>query len=394
MELRHDGDRSVTNSRPRLVIAGGGLAGGLAALAIAERRPDVDLLLIEQSNSFGGNHVWSFFDSDIELADRPLLEPLVARRWPDHQVRFPRRERRLDLGYNSVRSELLDRTLRQRLRSQQYRLNCRIESVAADHVVADGERFEADGVIDARGALGPTPGLELAWQKFVGRTYRFKAAHNVIRPVIMDARVEQQDGYRFIYSLPFGPRELMIEDTFYSDGPELDLNAVGSGLDRIAAAQGKGECLGQESGVLPILLGGELQALWPAGSPLVARLGMRGGFFHPTTGYSLPDAVLNARLLSEQRRFDSQSLAALFRTRAERLWDERRFFVLLNRLLFQAAEPGERYRVLEHFYRLPLATIARFYAARLTTLDKLRILSGRPPVGLGRALTVLRGSAA
>jgi lycopene beta-cyclase len=63
-------------------------------------------------------------------------------------------------------------------------------------------------------------------------------------------------------------------------------------------------------------------------------------------------------------------------------------------MLFHAAEPRLRYRVLEHFYRLPEAVIARFYAARLTRLDKLRILSGRPPVAIGRAIAAMRGKAA
>lgn len=383
----------MTAVRPTLIIAGGGLAGGLAAVALAERRPDVRVLLIEQGPSFGGNHVWSFFDSDVDPVGRALLEPMVARRWPDHDVCFPQRRRRLELGYNSVRSELLDRVLRERLAGDQYRLGCTIEAVAGDHVIAGGERIEADCVIDARGAQA-APGLDLAWQKFVGRTYRFPAAHKVIRPIIMDATVEQRDGYRFVYSLPFGPRELMIEDTFYSDGQGLDQAALAAGLDRMAATHGAAECVGAETGVLPILLGGELEALWPRDAQPVARLGMRGGFFHPTTGYSLPDAVRNALLLCEQTDMRSEPLARLFRDQAERLWDGRRFFQMLNRMLFRAAEPDQRYRVLEHFYRLPLPTIARFYAARLTALDKVRILSGRPPVALGRALSVIRGKAA
>jgi lycopene beta-cyclase len=55
-------------------------------------------------------------------------------------------------------------------------------------------------------------------------------------------------------------------------------------------------------------------------------------------------------------------------------------------MLFRAARPGERYRVLERFYGLPEALIARFYAARLTRFDKLRILTGKPPVPLAAAL--------
>jgi lycopene beta-cyclase len=63
-------------------------------------------------------------------------------------------------------------------------------------------------------------------------------------------------------------------------------------------------------------------------------------------------------------------------------------------MLFRAAEPDQAYRVLEHFYRLSPAVIGRFYAAQLTSLDKLRVLSGKPPVPIGRALSALRQGAA
>ena len=63
-------------------------------------------------------------------------------------------------------------------------------------------------------------------------------------------------------------------------------------------------------------------------------------------------------------------------------------------MLFRAAAPSESYRVLEHFYRLPPATIARFYGGRMTPFDKARILSGKPPVPLTRALKVMFGKAA
>jgi len=139
-------------------------------------------------------------------------------------------------------------------------------------------------------------------------------------------------------------------------------------------------------------MGGDIERFWSR-EP-IARLGVRGGFFHPTTSYSLPDAVANAVLLAEQEDFSAEALHALFSRRAARLWHERSFFRLLNRMLLRAAEPREAYRVLEHFYRLPPRVIARFYAAGTTVLDKLRILSGRPPVPLGKALAALRSRAA
>jgi lycopene beta-cyclase len=62
-------------------------------------------------------------------------------------------------------------------------------------------------------------------------------------------------------------------------------------------------------------------------------------------------------------------------------------------MMFLAAEPEDRFRVLERFYRLPLGLTQRFYAGRLTWWDKIRLLAGRPPVSLRRALANFAESA-
>lgn len=385
----------MSDPAPQLVIAGGGLAGCLAALALARRRPEVDILLIEQGQCFGGKHTWSFFDSDVDEEDCWLVEPLIACMWDSHDVRFPQRTRTIGLGYNSISSEKLDQVVRSSLRPDQYRLGAAVKEVAETHVLLKGgERIEAPGVIDARGA-GVLPGLDLAWQKFVGRTYRCASPHKCDRPIIMDAVVEQDSGYRFVYTLPFSATELLVEDTYYSASPVLDVPLLRGRIDSYMNRRGwsPATLYGEEKGVLPVALGGDLSEIWTSDQPAVARLGLRGGFFHPTTGYSLPDAVRNAALLAQQADLGSVSLHTFYRQRAHALWDERAFYRMLNRLLFRAATPSKRYRVLQHFYRLPESRIARFYAGRSTALDKLRILSGRPPVPIGKAISVMRGRA-
>jgi len=377
----------------RVIIAGGGLSGGLAAIAIAKRRPDVDLLLIEQGESIGGNHIWSFFDTDIAPEDRWVIETVEAHHWPDHEVRFPARSRMIPIGYNSIRSADLDAAVQRTLRPEQIRLGQAIASVGAKFVeLTDGTRLDAECVIDARGPE-PMPGLDLGWQKFIGRVYRFAKPHGVQRPVVMDATVEQSDGYRFVYYLPFTEDRLLIEDTYYSLSPYLDRNSIGERLsEAVSRLDGRAEIESEESGILPVVMNGELEALWPA-TDRVAKLGLRGGFFHPTTGYSLPDAVANAAWLAAQDSFGDR-LADALRDRSLSLWSGRGFFRLLNRMLFRAAEPDQSYKVLQHFYRLPPPIIARFYGSRSTLGDKVRILSGRPPIPIGRAMSALFGGAA
>ncbi|MGE3747495.1 MAG: lycopene cyclase family protein, partial [Sphingomonadaceae bacterium] len=57
----------------------------------------------------------------------------------------------------------------------------------------------------------------------------------------------------------------------------------------------------------------------------------------------------------------------------------------------RAAHPPQRWKLLDHFYRKDRALIRRFYAARSTLSDKIRLLSGKPPVPLGRAAGSLFG---
>jgi len=294
----------------------------------------------------------------------------------------------LATGYNSLTSDRLDRAVRARLRPDQYRLDAAIESLAPDSVtLANGERIAAAAVIDARGAAN-LDALDLGWQKFVGRDYVLAAPHGLERPIVMDACVDQTEGYRFVYCLPFAEDRLLIEDTYYSTDPALDREGLGRRIDDYAAAKGWriATLEREETGVLPVAMGGDFNNFWPEGET-VSRIGVRGGFFHPTTGYSLPDAVRTAMLLARQADF--ASLHEVLRAEAARLWRRRGFYRLLDRMLFRAAEPAQRYRVLEHFYRLDPALIARFYAGRSTLADRMRILSGRPPVPLGRALKAL-----
>ncbi|HYE47455.1 MAG TPA: lycopene beta-cyclase CrtY [Caulobacter sp.] len=374
-----------------VIIAGGGLAGGLAALRLKARRPGLDVQVLEAGPTAGGIHTWSCFESDLGPGILAWLEPLIAHRWAGYEVRFPDQGRRLPTSYLSIPSSRFAEHLAAVL-GPALRAAAPVAEVEAQAVtLADGTRLTAPLVLDAR---GPTAGpLVLGWQKFLGQEVELAAPHGLVRPIVMDAAVDQLDGYRFLYVLPLSPTRLLIEDTRYSDGEALDRNRLRADLGAYAEVQGWriGAVVREEDGVLPIALGGDIQAWWDRAGPAVP-VGLRAALFHPVTGYSLPDAAGVADRLAALPDLTTAVVRADLEAHALATWRERAFYRLLNRMLFRACAPAERWRVLARFYRLPAPLIERFYAGRATLGDKARILVGKPPVPVGAALRVLSES--
>lgn len=370
-----------------IAIVGGGLAGGLAALALAAKRPDLDVRIVEPG-AIGGNHIWSFFDSDVSADQRWLLEPLVQYHWHGYDIRFPAHRRTLRMGYKSITGEALAAAVAAALPSDRIIAQAAVAVAAQQVQLADQSRLTARHVIDARGG-GDLSALTCGWQKFVGQLLTVKGGHGLSHPVVMDARVAQIDGFRFVYCLPFDDDHVFVEDTYYSDSAALDVDLVRQRIGAYAAWRGW-DVTGtarEETGVLPVVIAGRFDRFWPEGDG-VGRIGARAGAFHATTGYSLPDAVRTAAALPDL--VDRKDLPAKLRQRAAAGWRRQRFYRMLDAMLFRAAEPAERYRVLERFYRLSPSLIARFYAGQSTTMDQLRILAGKPPVPINRALSALK----
>jgi lycopene beta-cyclase len=121
----------------------------------------------------------------------------------------------------------------------------------------------------------------------------------------------------------------------------------------------------------------------------VAIAGARGGFVHPLTSYTLPIAVDVALAIAEDADLPGEQLAAKLEARARKHWSATGYYRLLGTMLFGAAKPAQRYRVFERFYRLSTRLIERFYAGRSSLAQKLRVLVGRPPVPITRAIAAL-----
>jgi lycopene beta-cyclase len=184
---------------------------------------------------------------------------------------------------------------------------------------------------------------------------------------------------------------MFVEDTYYSDTPDLDRAVLSDRVDAYVATRGwqVDRLIREEAGVLPVTMGGDFEGYWRSTGQDSAKAGMRAGLFHPTTGYSLPDAVRTASLIARTRDLSGAGLRDLTYGFARATWQQRGFYRMIDKMLFRAAEPEERYRVLERFYRLDSQLVRRFYAGQSTMMDKARILTGKPPVPIGRALQAI-----
>ncbi|MFL6587476.1 MAG: lycopene beta-cyclase CrtY [Luteimonas sp.] len=379
---------------PDIILVGGGLANALIALRLRSIRPDLRVRMLERAAHPCGHHTWSFHASDLTPAQHEWIAPLVRHCWPAYSVRFPKRRRRLEGGYASIVSEDLAEALRAAL-GDALQCNADVAAIAPDRVtLADGRVLHARAVIDGRGARRSTH-VALGFQAFLGRVVRTSRPHGLDVPMIMDADVPQGHGYRFVYVLPFSADTLLIEDTHYIDHDRPDLEVLGRNIDDYARARGFRiiEQLREEHGVLPIVLAGDFDRFWDADAAQ-PRSGLAAGLFHATTGYSLPHAVRLADRIAASEVFDAAHLHTLTRAAARTSWHRQSYFRLLNRMLFMAGRPEHRWRVMQRFYGLPERLIARFYADRLTLLDKLRIVAGKPPVPVGEAWRAVRADPA
>ncbi len=352
-----------------LVLVGGGLANGLLASRLRATRPELSFVLLEAGPTLGGNHTWSFHGTDVTPEQRKWLEPMCSANWHSHEVRLPGVTRTIGGGYHAIRSSDFDAQLRDELKDR-VRVKTPVKEVGATHVgLSNGERLEAKAVIDGRGVGADVP---CGYQKFLGQDLMLKGPHGLTQPLLMDATVEQLEGYRFIYVLPWSERHVLVEDTYYTNDPALHVPQWRERIASWVAARGwKVEgVVREEAASLPIPISGD--------APVFDRpvVGVAAGLFHATTGYSLTFAVETAELICALPDVSAVPLTAMLQAHAKRHWESQKFFRALNRMMFRGAKPTERVRIFSSFYKHDEGVIARFYAGRLSLSDKLAAMRG------------------
>jgi lycopene beta-cyclase len=378
------------------VVVGAGLSGLILAWRCLSSNPNVSVIIIDSNHIIGGDHTWSFNINDIESSLHEWIEPFIAHTWEKYDVKFKGYSRRLNIPYCTGNSNSLRACVEPFIKSGRLKLILDTEVIkltSFDVTILSGEKLTGDYIFDARGFTFDD-NIKLGIQKFYGKTIETVKPHNLKYPIIMDATVAQNDGYRFIYCLPFSKNKILIEDTYYSDGLNFDQDKYNKRIDKYIEANDWTEhkVIRVEKGILPITLAVDSKLIEKRGlkynEPI--KIGMRGNFYHPVTGYSFPDSVRLASKISKTINSSDKNkrlnLDLEIRKYKLLLYRRDRYFRLLNRLLFKASLPSKRHLVLQRFYTLSESLIKRFYEGNLHKKDKLRILIGKPPVPVLKAL--------
>ncbi len=357
-----------------LLIAGGGVSASLAALAMARLRPEVPMLLVPEAEGLGGTRTLLLFNEGLTEEERDLVAPLIADTWDTVYTAFPGKSRKLKLTVHAITPERIEKAVREMVRPAQIRIEDKIVAVRDTSLLLHGgETILGHGALDARLWAHQTT-LELGWRRSFGRLYQFKAAHRVDRPVLADATLASGKLCHYFALTPFGEKKLLVERVEYGPSSEIDTAAEGKAIADYVAARGwkGGTAEREENAVVPVALGGDFAAYWRIGGARVAKLGARGGFFHPATGSPLPDAIRTSLLLTRQRDFSGAALHDVFEAEAAALWKKREFYRGFNRHLLR---DGRGCAPLAALYDLDSAVIARFEAEQLGMFDRRKVMA-------------------
>ncbi|MFA5583397.1 MAG: lycopene cyclase family protein, partial [Bacteriovoracaceae bacterium] len=203
------------------IIVGGGLSGSLLFYGLKATHPNIKVLLLEKDSKLGGNHTWCFHEDDINNYNNNWIRDLISKSWDSYEVIFPRYHRILKSSYHSIQSNKLHDLLINKY-SDSISLNSDISFLGENEVkFISGDTLKAHCVVDARG-WKKTESIPSGYQKFVGLDIKLKRPHGLSGVRLKDARVEQIDGYRFVYVLPWSEDEVLVEDTYYSNSSELN----------------------------------------------------------------------------------------------------------------------------------------------------------------------------
>lgn len=257
------------------------LGAGCAGLSLAARASQIQAGHISLFGPADGRppHIWGFWQMG----------------WMDEPARLARKSwhRWMIAGPSGCHIQQARRHPYQALDSEVWMADCRQKIAALDipHIArpvqrsrsgqlqAGGRPLMASRVLDSR---PPEPDEGILLQHFLG--LEIETDRDIFDPDtarLMDFRTDQAAGLNFIYLLPFGPRNALVESTFFS--PRIQPEKTYQKLMR--------DYLKEQFGLTDFAIGRRESAVIPMGQLrphdrlIDERFGSNGGALRPSSGY-------------------------------------------------------------------------------------------------------------
>ncbi|HEY8429788.1 MAG TPA: lycopene cyclase family protein [Sandaracinaceae bacterium] len=353
-------------------VAGLSLACALAARGLRGRR----LLLIDPRSEHANDRTFCFWNVVPHA-----FEDLASHRWPCWRVRAPGRDivrSAPGIEYQHLPAAAFYARALARLDEAgvELRLGVRAHAVVDE---GDGVRVETDaGVLRASLAFDSRPPAPEVSGREVTLLQHFEGWHvRLDEPrfdprvaTLMDFEVPQDHGIHFVYVLPYGEREGLVEATWFGRRAlgEAEHTAYLERYLRTALRSRRWEIVRRERGVIPMST--RETSLRP--SRRVYRIGLAGGMAKPSTGYAFQAIQRFSRELAA--RLDVHELPEPPRPRPWRATAlDRIFLSYLDRYPVRAPDVFATL-----FERVEPALLVRFLSDRASGPECLRVMRALP----------------
>ena len=289
-----------------VVIVGGGLSGLSLAVELAQPQfAHLQVLVLEKRTEYLRDRTWSYW------ATQPhRYTALERKRWTSWRVRFngqqalQRASAQSDLAYCSIDADAFYAFAQTQIAASpnvHLQMGMSVSDIQDGPVqtlsMADGTTLCSTWVMDARPLAKPRSAS--LCQHFVGWEIQTPIDCFDDRTVELMDFQSAQCGLHFLYVLPYGPRQALIESTWmsaYSHQPDFEAELQNYLTARYGLANYKR--VYQERGCL------DLQAAprtYPVtdGSYKTVSLGRAAGTLRASTGFAFLETIADARRIAE-----------------------------------------------------------------------------------------------
>ena len=291
------------------IIAGCGCAGMIFAYlmnqsSLAEKK----ILIIDRELNTGSNKTLSFWEKDSRF-----YEQIVSKSWNKLKLEFPHHSLDLQLNeyrYKTIKGEDLCNFVIDDLKKN-INIDFCIESIdkiteekdKIEIITHSGRKYQSDYVFSSMPVdllkISEDPSHHFFFQQFCGFYIQTpQEEFNQETATLMDFRLNQDNITRFCYILPFGPKEALIEITYFS--PKMaDHTSVRGELEQyIHSVLGFSDyqVTRSEQGIIPMT---NFPFPLSEGKRLI-YLGTAAGMVKPSTGYAFQRIVRHCENLIHQ----------------------------------------------------------------------------------------------